>query len=123
MKLFDILQLTLSIIAILSALANIFTSYFVLRERIVHVEKDINNLQTEQSDSKTDRLKLWETLEIKENRFYKRIDDLVAAINELRVAIAKIGFYYSGLDLRSSSKFCICHLFLPYNLNYYLLQK
>ena len=91
MKLFDILQLTLSIIAILSALANIFTSYFVLRERIVHVEKDINNLQTEQSDSKTDRLKLWETLEIKENRFYKRIDDLVAAINELRVAIAKLG--------------------------------
>ena len=91
MKLFDILQLTLSIIAILSALANIFTSYFVLRERIVHVEKDINNLQTEQSDSKTDRLKLWETLEIKENRFYKRIDDLVAAINELRVAIARIG--------------------------------
>lgn len=91
MNLIDILQLTLSIVAIVSALVSLITSYFVLRERILHAEKDILNLTTEHLEAKTDRNKLWETLEIKENRFYKRIDDLVAAINELRVAIARIG--------------------------------
>ena len=91
MNFIDILQLTLSVIAIISAMVSIITSYFVLRERILHAEKDILNLSAENLEAKTDRNKLWETLEIKENRFYKRIDDLVAAINELRVAIARIG--------------------------------